>query len=219
VYSRDELRDVAEWARDRGVWLISDEIYREINFSDDGSPAASVFDLPQDSVGPHVVVDGASKCYAMTGWRIGYSYCEPTLAKKLSALQSHINSNPATPSQLAALRAYGDPDRAQESAAEMTQAFLRRRDLAVRLTRDLLPELPFVPPEGAFYLFIRVDGAFGRDITDSSGFCTWLLEETGVALVPGVAFGDDRYVRLSFATSDEVLEEGIRRRATAVSSR
>ncbi len=216
VYRKDELHAVAEWARDRGVWVICDEIYREINFAADGSSAPSLFDLPAPALGPHVVVDGVSKCYAMTGWRIGYSYCIPALAKKFSALQSHINSNPATPSQMAALRAFETPQKAREEAATMTAAFRRRRDLSVRLMRELLPEIPFVPPDGAFYLFLRVDSTFGDRFPDSSGFCTWLLERTGVALVPGTAFGDDRFVRLSFATSDAALEEGIRRIGAAL---
>ena len=163
-----------------------------------------------------MLVDGVSKSYAMTGWRIGFACTEPEVASELSALQSHTTSNPATPSQLAALAAYREHEKARSAVEEMVRAFRRRRDLVTGLMDDLLPEFAYVRPRGAFYLFFRVDAAFGDGIDGSSDFCTWLLEEAGVALVPGTAFGDDRYVRMSFATSDEVLEEGVRRMARAV---
>jgi aspartate aminotransferase len=100
----------------------------------------------------------------------------------------------------------------------MVEAFRRRRDLVVRLFDELLPGLPYVKPHGAFYLFFRVDSLFREGLEDSSSVCTWLLEEAEIAMVPGVAFGDDRFVRMSYATSDELLEEGIRRLARAVES-
>lgn len=216
VYGLDELRAVAEWARDRDVWLLADEIYRLIYFGDDREAAPSVVDLPPDSLGPHVIVDGVSKSYAMTGWRIGFTVSAPELARDLAALQSHTTSNPAAPSQRAALAAFTQPERARDEVRTMLGAFRRRRDLVVRLLGELLPEVEFVTPLGAFYVFFRVDAFFGDEIADSSEFCTWLLEEAGVALVPGSAFGDDRYVRMSIASADEVLEDGIRRTARAL---
>ncbi len=221
VYSRDELAAVVGWARERGIWLISDEIYRWIVFEGDGtddggegvSSAPGVMDLPPDQVGPHVVIDGVSKCFAMTGWRIGYAVTEPELAGKLAAMQSHTTSNAATPSQLAALEALTRNDQARRAIGEMVSAFRRRRDLVVARLREHLPHLSFVEPQGAFYLFMRVDAEFDGEVTDSQGWCSRVLEDTGVALVPGVAFGDDRYVRLSYATSDELLEEAVRRLA------
>ncbi|MFW6199285.1 MAG: pyridoxal phosphate-dependent aminotransferase [Gemmatimonadota bacterium] len=219
VYSLDELRAVAEWARDRDVWLISDEIYRLIYHGDDRDSAPSVVDLDEGSLGPHVIVDGVSKCFAMTGWRIGYTVSDAGLAGKMAALQSQTTSNPASPSQLATLAAFTQPERAAGEVATMLEAFRRRRDLVVGLVRDLLPEVGFVQPRGAFYLFFRVDSFFDDEVPDSSAFCTWLLEKAGVAVVPGSAFGDDRYVRMSFASSDDVLESGIRRIAEAVAAR
>jgi aspartate aminotransferase len=216
VYTLEALEAVARWARDRGVWLITDEIYRHIYYGDDRKAAAGLLSLPADSVGDFVLVDGVSKSWAMTGWRIGFSYTSPEVAKKFGALQSHVTSNAAAPSQMAALTAYSDPERALASAAEMTTAFRRRRDLVTRLFREHLPDLPFVEPRGAFYLFFRVDSLFDASCPDSSAWCTRLLEETGVAMVPGVAFGDDRFVRLSFATSDDALERAIGRIAEAV---
>ena len=167
-------------------------------------------------MGRHVLIDGASKAFAMTGWRIGFSYSDVETAKKLNALQSHTTSNAAAPSQMAALGAFGDPSRARGAAQEMVKAFRRRRDLVVALLRDLLPELPFVEPTGAFYFFIRVDSLFRDGISGSADLCTWFIEETGVAMVPGVAFGDDRHVRISFATSDELLQEAIERVAGSI---
>lgn len=213
VYSENELEAVAGWARDRDVWLLSDEIYRWILFADDREHAPGILDLAPDALGPHVIIDGVSKSHAMTGWRIGYSVTDAELARKLSALQSHTTSNAATPSQLAALEALISPERSREAVADMVTAFRRRRDLVVARVRERLPHLSFVEPGGAFYLFIRVDGEYSQGVSGSQDWCRRVLERTGVALVPGAAFGDDRYVRLSYATSDALLEEAIRRLA------
>jgi aspartate aminotransferase len=217
VYSQDELRAVTEWARDRDVWLLSDEIYRYINFTSSG-PAAGVLNLPPESVGNHVLVDGVSKAFAMTGWRIGFTYSSVELAKKMSAFQSHTTSNPSSPAQEAALAAYSDRERAQAEVGTMVNAFRRRRDLVTALFAESLPTLHYVKPNGAFYLFFRVDSLFREGMADSSAVCTWLLEEAEIALVPGVAFGDDRYVRMSYATSDQLLEKAIHRLGKAVKS-
>jgi aspartate aminotransferase len=213
VYAAEELQAIAEWARDRGIWLISDEIYRQIHFSEGGAPAVGLLDLPEGSLGDYVVIDGASKSFAMTGWRIGYSISSPESARAFTALQSHITSNPSTPSQVAALQAFLEPEKTAAAVAHMREAFQRRRDLVVRMVTEHLPGFSFIHPRGAFYLFLRVDSAFTGGILDSSAFCNRLLEETGVALVPGVAFGDDRYVRMSYATSDEILVASIERLA------
>jgi aspartate aminotransferase len=212
VYSLEELRAVAGWAREHGVWLISDEIYRRIHFgSEEGSPAPGLLDLDPSEVGPFVLVDGVSKAYAMTGWRIGYTVSAPEVAKKFSALQSHTTSNAAAPSQYAALRALSERDRADAEIRGMVKIFRRRRDLVIRLCRERLPEFKVLEPGGAFYVFIRVDGDYGDGVNGSQEWCARILEETGVALVPGAAFGDDRFVRLSYATSDAMLEEAMRR--------
>lgn len=216
VYSAEELEAVARWAKDRDVWLLADEIYRRIYYGSDRVSAPSILELGEDALGPFVLVDGASKSFAMTGWRIGFLYTLPELAKQAVALQSQTTSNAATPSQVAALAAFGDRQRAEEAVAEMVAAFKRRRDLVTGLMSELLPEFPSLSPDGAFYLFFRIDSAFREGCADSTAFCSWLLEETGVALVPGVAFGDDRFARMSFATDDASLERGIERLASAV---
>ncbi len=219
VYSADELRAVAEWAKARSVWLVSDEIYRSIYFGRGGpNRAPSILDLPAGSLGPAVLVDGLSKAFAMTGWRIGFTWSSAAVASRMAALQSHTTSNPATPSQFAALEALRSPERAERDIGEMRKAFLRRRDLAVSLMEQHLPGLSYVRPEGAFYLFFRIDGTLGAEVTTSEAWCQRVLEESGVAVVPGSAFGDDRYVRLSFATSDEMLSEAMRRMGAVVSA-
>lgn len=215
VYSLEELRAIAEWCRDRGVWLLSDEIYRSIHH--DGREATpGILSLLPHSLGLFVLIDGASKSFAMTGWRIGFSYSDPETSKKFIALQSQVTSNPATPSQVAALAAYTDTDAADAALREMGVAFRRRRDLVVRRMGELLPGVPFVEPQGAFYLFFRVDGFFAGDVQDATAWCSELLHQQGVALVPGAAFGDDRWVRMTFATSDDVIEDALNRIATMV---
>jgi aspartate aminotransferase len=216
VYSLAELRAVAEWARDRDVWLLSDEIYRDIYFGDDAETAPGLLELPPESLGPYVLIDGASKCFSMTGWRIGFSYAPPEVSRGLTALQSQITSNPTTISQVAALEAYTNVDASSAAVAEMAVAFRRRRDLVTARLSELLPGVPFVEPTGAFYLYFRVDGFFNDEVPDATTWCSRLLEEQGVALVPGAAFGDDRWVRMSFASADEVLVEALSRIAASV---
>jgi len=216
VYGMEELRAIAEWARDRGIWLICDEIYGNIYHEDDRSTAPGLLDLPQDSLGDFVLVDGASKSFAMTGWRAGFSWCVPEVAKKFADLQSQITSNASTPSQVAALEAFGNVEAATASVAEMERAFRRRRDLVMERMRVLLPEVRFVHPHGAFYLYFRVDPFFDGDMRDATAWCSRLLETTGVALVPGGAFGDDRWARMSYAASDGEIETALERMAAFV---
>jgi aspartate aminotransferase len=211
-----ELRALATWARERNVWLISDEIYRSIYFGDDSESAPGILDLPASEVGPYVLVDGASKSFAMTGWRIGYTYAPVDVSKKMTALQSQITSNPTTPAQAAALEAYSNVRASEAAMREMTAAFRRRRDLVTSRMREILPGVPFVEPTGAFYLFFRVDGFFTDEVKDATAWCSKLLEDQGVALVPGAAFGDDRWVRMSIAAADEVLERALARIAASV---
>jgi aspartate aminotransferase len=216
VYSLAEVQQVAEWARDRGVWLLSDEIYRAIYYGAEGDHAPGLLELPTSSLGPFVLIDGASKAFAMTGWRIGFTWADPELSKKFAALQSQITSNPTTPAQSAALEAYSNVAAAEASVTEMRRAFRRRRDMVTTRMRELLPGVPFVNPEGAFYLYFRVDGFFRGDVNDATAWCSRLLQDQGVALVPGAAFGDDRWVRMSYAASDKMLEDALARIAAHV---
>jgi aspartate aminotransferase len=216
VYSKAELAEIVAWARKRNVWILSDEIYGSIYYGSEGTVAPGLLDLPEADLGPYVLIDGASKCFAMTGWRIGFTYAPTELSKKFTALQSQMTSNPTTPSQSAATAAYTDVAAADKAVSDMKAAFQRRRDLVTQRMRELLPGVEFVEPVGAFYLYFRVDSLFDQEVKDATAWCSKLLQDQGVALVPGAAFGDDRWVRMSFATSDEVLEEALSRIAAGV---
>ncbi|MDH3206074.1 MAG: pyridoxal phosphate-dependent aminotransferase [Gemmatimonadota bacterium] len=218
VYTSAELAAIVAWAKERDVWILSDEIYRSIYYGSEGVAAPGLLDLPESALGPYVLIDGASKCFAMTGWRIGFTYAPRELSNKFAALQSQMTSNPTTPSQVASLAAYTQVEAADAAVAEMVRAFKRRRDLVTTRMRELLPGVEFVDPVGAFYLYFRVDSFFDDEVTGATAWCSKLLEEQGVALVPGAAFGDDRWVRMSFATSDDVLEEALARIAAGVAA-
>ena len=142
VYSLEELQAVTEWANERGVTIVADEIYRQIYFGDDRDTAPSILELPPESVGRFVLVDGASKSFAMTGWRIGFSYSDVETAEKLGALQSHTTSNAAAPSQVAALAAFGDLARARRAGREMVPSVRGRPALVASPSGPSLPPLP-----------------------------------------------------------------------------
>jgi aspartate aminotransferase len=210
VYPLEELDAITAWAYDRGIWVVSDEIYSRICFV--GERAPGLLDLPPERLDRAVLIDGASKAFAMTGWRIGFSYCAPALAETMGAVQSHITSNATTPAQYAALAAYAAGEHERAELREMSRTFADRRRIILQLFAETLPDVEFAPPDGAFYLFFRYD-RLDPGSTDSIAFCNRALEEVGVALVPGSAFGADDHVRLSFATSEDTLREGVRRLA------
>lgn len=209
IYDRHELDAIMLWAADRGLWVISDEIYGRLCFTADR--ATSVLDLDPSLLQQTVVIDGVSKAFAMTGWRVGYSYSNAALASRMASVQSHITSGASSPAQAAALAAYQDETRVGEAVRAMVRVFQRRRQHAADALRELLPRTEFAMPDGAFYIFFRLDAYYDDARPDSIAFCSHLLEQTGVALVPGAAFGDDRYARLSFATPEGELLEAIRR--------
>jgi aspartate aminotransferase len=205
VYTLAELKTIAEWAQRKGVWVVADEIYRRIHYG--GGPAPSFLDLPDELLERVVLVDGASKAYAMTGWRIGFALAPRALASTMAALQSHTTSGANTMAQWAAAEAFGN-DLVEPEVAAMVVQFRKRRDDLVARFRKELPGVEFVEPLGAFYLFFRVDDVFSRKVPNATEFCRRLIADEALALVPGAAFGDDRWVRLSYAASDEALKEG-----------
>jgi len=208
VYTLAELKAIAEWAKRKGVWIVADEIYRRIHYGDGVAP--SFLDLPDELLEHVVLVDGASKAYAMTGWRIGFALASRELAKTMAALQSHTTSGANTMAQWAAAEAFGN-DLVQPEVEAMTAQFRKRRDYLVGRFRKELPGVEFVEPLGAFYLFFRVDDVFSPHVPGATEFCRRLIADEALALVPGAAFGDDRWVRLSYAASDEMLREGVDR--------
>lgn len=208
VYSRSELKAIAEWAHERGIWLISDEIYRRIHFGSGSAP--SVLDLSDELLDRTVVIYGASKAYAMTGWRIGMALAPLPVAKAMAGFQSHTTSGASHPSQWAAATAMSDP-KVEQDVLRMVDEFRKRRDMLLAHFRKHLPNVEFVEPMGAFYLFFRVDNYFGPGISTGAEFCSKLMASEGVALVPGDAFGDPRFVRLSFAASEKDLVKALER--------
>jgi aspartate/methionine/tyrosine aminotransferase len=208
VYTLAELKAIAEWAAKNELWVISDEIYRVIHYGP--GPAASMLDLPDELLERTVIIYGASKAYAMTGWRIGGALAPAHIAKAMANLQSHTTTGANQPAQWAAATAFAD-DKVDAEVQRMVTAFRRRRDLLVSRFRADLPGMEFVEPHGAFYFFFRVDGVREKDAVTGSIFCEQLMKQEGVALVPGAAFGDDRWVRLSYAVSDRELEDAVDR--------
>jgi len=208
VYTLTELKAIAEWARKHEIWVIADEIYRRINYGP--GPAPSFLDLPDELLERTVVVYGASKAYAMTGWRIGAVLAPSHLAKAMAALQSHTTTGANHPAQWAAATAFTD-DKVEHEVQRMVAAFRGRRDRVVARFRTEVPGVEYVEPHGAFYFFFRVDGIVPGETVGGQIFCERLMQQEGVALVPGGAFGDDRWVRLSYAVSDEELEHALDR--------
>jgi aspartate aminotransferase len=216
VYSHAEIGAILAWARARGVVVISDEIYGRICFSAPLAP--SVIEHDSALLENVVLVDGVSKAFAMTGWRIGFSWCAPDVAARMSDLQSHVTSGACTPGQYGALAAYQDERRVHEAVTAMVRVFRRRRDHAVARLQKLLGADAVTIPEGGFFLFLRVADFYRDGMSDSATFCQRLLEREGVALVPGSAFGDDRYVRISFAAPEAEILAGIDRLARSAES-
>lgn len=215
VYTRDELTALADvLARHPQVLVLADEIYEHINYTGSFTSMAS---LPQ-LAGRVIVINGVSKAYAMTGWRIGYCAAPAAIAKAVSKLQGQYTSGASSIAQKAAEAAYSGP---QECVAEMREAFRRRRDLVVALAREI-PGLKVNEPQGAFYLFPEVSAYLGthtpdgREIATDSDLAMYLLDEAHVATVAGSAFCTPGYIRFSYATSDDNLREAMRRIATAL---
>ena len=203
VYTKQELESIAQVLQGSSIVVIADEMYEKLLY--DGE-FVSVGSISQDMFERTITINGLSKSVAMTGWRMGYCACaDTTLIKLMTNLQSQCTSNINSITQKASIIALeGGVDTQIES---MRQAFLARRDLAVAGINQI-KGLRTLSPQGAFYLFISIGNACGGD---SMEFCKQLLEQEGVALVPGSAFGMDSFVRLSFACSTEQLNQGIAR--------
>ena len=216
VYSASELEALAAILSPRDIWIISDEIYEKIIF--DGLRHVSIASLG-NLLEKSIVINGFSKSYAMTGWRVGYAAAPLPVAKAMAKIQSHYTSNASSISQKAALEALNG---SQASVEYMRNEFEKRRNYI----REKLSEhsfLSFVNPQGAFYFFINVSRVYGcrcesGPIENSLDFATYLAEKYHLVTVPGAAFGADAYIRLSFANSMEQIELGIERLLEAMSA-
>ena len=214
VYSKDELEALADvLRRHERVIVVSDEIYEHINYIGGHSSIAACEGMKERTV----VVNGVSKAYAMTGWRIGFIAAPEWIAKACNKLQGQYTSGPCSVSQIAAAAAFsGD----QTCVEEMRKAFARRRDLIVALTREI-PGFEVNEPQGAFYVFPKCSSHFGKSdgtrvVKDSMDFAMYLLEVAHVATVGGDAFGAPGYFRMSYATSEDNIKEALRRIREAV---
>lgn len=209
VYSADELKGLAEVIlRHEDLFVLADEIYEHINYTGKHNSIAEIPGMRDRAI----IVNGVSKAYAMTGWRIGYIAAPEWIVKGCNKLQGQYTSGPCSVSQKAAEEAYVA---SQECVEEMRVAFERRRDLIVELAKDI-PGLEVNVPEGAFYLFPKCSSFFGKKygekvINTSTDLAMLLLEEGHVATVAGDAFGDPDCFRMSYATSDDNIREAMRR--------
>ena len=209
VYSQQELAALAEVIlRHEDLFVLADEIYEHINYVGEHASIAKVEGMRERAI----IVNGVSKAYAMTGWRIGYIAAPEWIVKGCNKLQGQYTSGPCSVSQKAAEAAYTLD---QECVETMRQAFQRRRDLIVELAKDI-PGLEVNVPEGAFYLFPKCSSFFGKTdgkhtISNSTDFAMYLLEEGHVANVGGDACGDPECFRMSYATSDDNIREAMRR--------
>ena len=216
VYTRDELAALVEVVkRHENIIVLADEIYEHINYTGEFTSLASFADIADRTV----VVNGVSKAYAMTGWRIGYCAAPLDIAKACTKLQGQYTSGASSIAQKAAEAAYTG---SQQCVQDMRQAFERRRNLVVSLAREI-PGLKVNEPKGAFYLFPEVSSYFGKSngshvINNASDLAMYLLEEGHVATVAGDAFCAPGYIRLSYATSDDNIKEAMKRIAVALAA-
>lgn len=212
VYSKDELKAIAEViSKYKNIFIISDEIYEYINFKGTHESIAQ-FDFIKDQV---IIVNGVSKGYAMTGWRIGYIAAPKFIAKACDTLQGQYTSGASSISQLAALKAIDTNPSDLEDLKKMLNAFNERRNLILELLKEI-PGIKANIPDGAFYVFPDISDYFGKSdggktINNSKDFCMYILEKVYVALVPGGAFGNPDCVRISYATSKEQIIEATSR--------
>lgn len=215
TYSKDELEEIVEIALENKLTIISDEIYEKIIY--DGATHTSVCELSPQAKESTILVNGVSKSYSMTGWRIGFAAGNKDVINAMSKLQGQSTSNPTSISQIAAVEALSGP---QEVLDERCKEFERRKDFIVKRLNEIEGFSCF-NPKGAFYVFPSIKGFVGKahkgkGISGSIDFTEFLLEEAKVAVVPGIAFGKENYLRISYATSMENIEKGMDRIEEAV---
>jgi len=210
VYSPQQVKEIGQWAYQKGLWVITDEIYEHLLY--DGAVAPSICVAVPELADRTIIINGVAKTYAMTGWRVGWMIGPKDLIKAATNLQSHLSSNVSNVSQRAAIAALtGD----LSAVHKMGEAFDRRRKLIVKLLNEI-PGVSCPTPTGAFYVYPSVKKVLGKEIrgkrpTTSAELATLILDEVEVAAVPGEAFGPSGYLRFSYALGDEDIVEGIGR--------
>ncbi len=210
IYNRDELIEIAEFAKKYDLIIVSDEMYEKLIY--DGEKHVSIASVSQDAYERTIVINGLSKSYAMTGWRLGYCGASEKIAKLMTNIQSHMTSNVCSITQYAALEALNGP---QDEITKMINEFEKRRNYMINRIESI-DNLSIVKPKGAFYIMINIENCLGKEINgkilnDSMEFCASLLENEKLAVIPGKAFGLNNYIRVSYATSMEAIKEGLNR--------
>lgn len=212
VYSKDEAEAIYQWVFDNNIWIMSDELYEHLVYEGETTPSPALIDKNLNNT---LIINGVSKAYSMTGWRVGWLIANNEVMGLAKKIQSQATSNVSNVSQLAAESALKN---GLEVTKEMKIAFERRRNYAIKKLESI-DNLSVVNGSGAFYLYVDVNfyctGKF-LNINSSEDFCNWLIENYFIAFVPGEVFGTDGFMRLSYALSDQELEEGLERLATAV---
>ncbi len=208
VYDQQEIRDIAEVAVANNLFVISDEIYEKLIY--DGKNHISIASLGAEIKELTIVINGMSKAYAMTGWRLGYAAANEKIIKAMSSVQSHAVSHPSSITQYASTVALNGP---QDSVAIMVQEFEKRRTYMFERINSM-EGVSCAKPEGAFYVFVDISNYLGRELcgvklNTSLDFAQVMLEKGHVAVIPGAAFGIDTYIRLSYATSMEIIKNGL----------
>lgn len=217
VYTKEELQMIADFACKNDIFVLSDEIYEKLIYNE-SMPHVSIASLNEDIYKRTIVINGFSKTYSMTGWRVGYSACSKELAEIFNNLQSHITANVNSIAQKAALSALTE---SQQCVEDMKQEFKRRKDYMFKRVSNISWFDP-VEPHGAFYIFVDISKLCGKqingkEITDGNTYSEILLSECNVAVVPAIDFGYPKCIRFSFSTSMDNIEKGLDRIEKALS--
>lgn len=206
IYTKSELLEIANICEEYDLFIISDEIYEKLNYTKE-EKHISIASLNEDTFKRTIVINGFSKAYAMTGWRVGYVGANSDIIKIMTTIQSHTTSNTNTIAQYACVEAL---EGNQDSVNEMIKVFAKRRDCMVKLLNQI-DKFKFIEPKGAFYCFVDIKDCFNSEIKNSLDFAEKLLKEENVVVIPGDAFGKSEFIRLSYATSEENIVNGLER--------
>lgn len=211
IASEADLKMLADFAVEKDILIIADEIYEKLIYDAD-KKHISIASFGEEVYNRTIIINGVSKSYAMTGWRIGYTASPVAIAKLMASLQSHMASNPNSIAQAATVEALNGP---QDCVSEMCKEFKKRRDFIYQKSQPM-PYIEAMKPEGAFYFFVDVTGTYGKkydgkEITSAADFAEILLDKKFVAVVPCADFGMPQYIRLSYATSMELIDAGMTR--------
>ncbi|MCX7881436.1 MAG: pyridoxal phosphate-dependent aminotransferase [Patescibacteria group bacterium] len=204
IFKKKHLEEMAKICLEKDIYILSDEIYEKLIYGKKHYSIAQVNELVKKKT---IIINGVSKTYAMTGWRIGYAVADEEIIKAASSIQDHTTSNPCSIAQKAALAALTE---SSDELEKMRKEYQKRRDYLYQRI-EKVKGLKAEKPDGAFYLFVDVSYFYGHKIKNSVNFCQEFLEKKYVATIPGIAFGDDRFIRLSFATDIASIKKGVDR--------